>query len=141
MERQRLVDLVDDLLDNFTLRSDHLENGVWNPETEMDSSKAQESLKLCFKSQNLADHIRSVKRQLSKVLTGIDTLRETLTSGTLLERHSLDPSRMYRLESVGNHMKQRIQDIMIEYSDKMDECDMLISNTSLAMQTVRTYST
>ena len=33
-------------------------------------------------------------------------------------------------------MKQRIQDIMIDYDDKMDECNMLVENTSLAMQTV-----
>lgn len=128
LERKRLVGLVDKLLDNFTLRAEHVENGVWNPATEMDSMKAQGNLRACFQSQNLVDHIRAVKRQLSKFLTEIDNVADIMFSECSAEQCS---------ENIDFQMKQRIRDIMIEYDDKIDECNMVIGNTSLAMQTVR----
>ena len=112
LERKRLVGLVDKLLDNFTLRAEHVENGVWNPATEMDSMKAQGNLRACFQSQNLVDHIRAVKRQLSKFLTEIDNVADIMFSECSAEQCS---------ENIDFQMKQRIRDIMIEYDDKIDQ--------------------
>lgn len=136
LERKRLVDLADKLLDNFTLRSEHLENGIWDPSVELNATKAQENLKLCFQSRNIADHMKAVKRQLSKFLDAIDLTGKTMMGecpGDILQQKL--PKREH-LTNVAFQMKQRTQDIMIEYDDKINECEMVMGNTSLAMQTV-----
>ncbi|CCF46980.1 hypothetical protein CH063_15544 [Colletotrichum higginsianum] len=40
------------------------------------------------------------------------------------------------LLDTGNKMRTRVEDILIEYDDKIDDCNMMICNMSLAMQTV-----
>ncbi|KAK4202402.1 hypothetical protein QBC40DRAFT_44016 [Triangularia verruculosa] len=80
LERERLVNLAEKLADQFTLSSDFLE-------AEDDSSsdagagsikhaKMQEYLRICLKSRTLVDYIRSMKRQLLKVLAELDQLEE-----------------------------------------------------------------
>ncbi len=41
LERERLVSKADQLLDGFTLRSEHLENRLWNPSKDMNNEKTQ----------------------------------------------------------------------------------------------------
>lgn len=136
LERKRLIDLADQLLDRFTLRSEYLENTIWNPSAEMGAMKAQDNLQLCIRTRELVDNIRAVKRQLPKLVDEIDHLSCLLESAGSDGLDSEELARRYRLVDFGYQMKQRIQDIMIDYDDKMDECNMLVENTSLAMQTV-----
>ena len=137
LERDRLVELVDSPLDSFALPSYHLENGIWDPTTEMDARKAQENPKLCLQSHNLVNHIRFFKRQLSKVLTEIDILQEEIISGLPGNKFPDEFPGRCHIESVGNQMKQRVLDIIIELDDKFDQCGMVIADMSLSMQTVR----
>src|SRR5687767_570072 len=48
LERERLVNTVDDLVDKFTLRSEIIENKAWDPDLNMDAPKIQEYLGLCL---------------------------------------------------------------------------------------------
>jgi len=119
LERKRLVDLGEDLLDKFTVNSDTLENYSW----KLSTLKMQESLAICVRSHSLKDQIRSVKRQLARVLDELDRLgREEWLSPSALD--------------MGILVKQKIVDTLDEFEDKIDECNMMAENLSLAMQTV-----
>ncbi|KAI1373025.1 hypothetical protein F4677DRAFT_430786 [Hypoxylon crocopeplum] len=135
LERRRLVSMADQLLDGFTLRSEHLENGKWDPSTDMSSDKAQECLALCVQSRNLIDHMRAVKRQLLKLLVEIDEFGNHFASHKS-EAHHNHSNKVRRFKKAGFQMKKRLQDTINEYDDKMDECNMIVGNTTLAMQTV-----
>ncbi|KAK1463091.1 hypothetical protein CMEL01_13160 [Colletotrichum melonis] len=136
LERARLVERVEDLLDDFTLRSEKLETHPWSPDADTDGSKAQQHLSLCVKSQSLMDQIRMAKRQLTKFSKEIDIITTELESLSGVEYIHKSEPRATEMAKVGTEMKNRVDDIMIEYDDKIDECQMMICNTSLAMQTV-----
>ncbi|KAK4206353.1 hypothetical protein QBC37DRAFT_435085 [Rhypophila decipiens] len=118
LERKRLVDLAEDLIDKFTVDSDFLENKHW----DLNTVKMRESLAICLRSRTLLDQIRSFKRQLNKVLKEFDRLRQE-------ESQSAD------MFETGLIIQQRIHDVLDEYDDKIDECSMMAENLSLAMQT------
>ncbi|KAF4809159.1 hypothetical protein CGCSCA5_v011701 [Colletotrichum siamense] len=138
LERKRLLDAVEKLLDDFTLKSDQLESKPWNTDlkADEDGQKAQKYLQVCLRSRSLIDHIQASKRQLSKLLDDIDEVAEELQSLTpgddCVESHVTQK----QLGKLGRDMKKRVQDIIREYDDKIDECNMVVCNTSLAMQTV-----
>ncbi|WYZ38038.1 hypothetical protein EsH8_II_001544 [Colletotrichum jinshuiense] len=139
LERKRLVEAVEDLLDQFTLRSERLDPTLetsWSPDSDIDGKKTQEHLSLCLRSRSLIDHIQAVKRQLAKLLDDFDVVAGELESLHSDGQLCTDGTTAAALTKVGNKMKTRIEDIMIEYDDKIDDCNMMICNTSLAMQTV-----
>ncbi|KAK4220751.1 hypothetical protein QBC38DRAFT_493517 [Podospora fimiseda] len=123
LERERLIAKAEDLADDFTLGSDILETQSWDP----NNAKMQSYLGICLQSRTLADHIRAVKRQLIKIPKEIDELEKTWLSETVTERER----GMIR---TGHQMKQRIQDIIDEFDEKIDECKRMAENLSLAMQ-------
>lgn len=135
LERDRLVAKADQLLDGFTIRSEHLENGLWDPTREMNNEKTQEYLAICLQSRSLVDHIRAVKRQLLKLTVEIDEFGNYFSSHKS-EAHPADGKKARRFKKAGVQMKKRVQDIINEYEDKIDECNMIVGNTTLAMQTV-----
>ncbi|KAI1393169.1 uncharacterized protein F4822DRAFT_423632 [Hypoxylon trugodes] len=128
LERGRLVAMADQLFDGFALTSEHLEGKSWDPTRDMNDKKAQENLSLCLRSRTIADNIRAVKRQVLKLMTEIDEF------GDFVSRQ--DDERARRFKKAGSQMKKRLRDIMNEYDGKIDECDMMVGNTTLAMQTV-----
>ncbi|KXH53890.1 hypothetical protein CSAL01_10275 [Colletotrichum salicis] len=136
LERTRLVNAVEDLLDPFTLQTEKLEGQPWSPDADTEGAKAQQHLTLCVKSQSLMDQIRMVKRQLSKFSKEIDVVKTELEPLDGAEYIYSNELRAAEVAKVGIKMKRRVDDIMIEYDDKIDECNMMICNTSLAMQTV-----
>ncbi|OHE98217.1 hypothetical protein CORC01_06414 [Colletotrichum orchidophilum] len=136
LERARLVEAVEDLMDPFTLRSEQLEKQPWRPEEDTDGTKAQQHLSLCVQSQNLMDQIRMVKRQLTKFSKEINIVTTELESLDEAEYIHCNEPRAAEIANVGIKMKRRVDDIMVEYDDKIDECNMMICNTSLAMQTI-----
>ncbi|KAI1640422.1 hypothetical protein F4809DRAFT_590041 [Biscogniauxia mediterranea] len=135
LEREQLVAAVDKLVDSFALRSEHLEDRSWDVGTEMSNEKTQEYLALCLQSRSLVDQIRAVKRQISKLLGEMDELEEHFLSHKGYPCLPKD-GRKRMLKRVGALMRKRLRDIMDEYDDKIDECNMIVGNTTLAMQTV-----
>ncbi|KAF6793084.1 hypothetical protein CSOJ01_13995 [Colletotrichum sojae] len=136
LERKRLVEAVEKILDNFFLQSDDLETTQWDPDTGMDAQQTHNYLSLCLKSRHLIGHIGTVKRQLSKLVAEIDEVTEQFKSLSPVDQREGDSERQQTVAHVGRKMKKRIEDIIREYDDKIDECNMVICNTSLAMQTV-----
>lgn len=135
LERERLVSMADQLLDGFTLRSENLENGSWDPSIDMSKEKTQEYLALCLQSRSLIDHMKAVKRQVVKLLAEIEEFEGHFPSHRHSER-SHDGKRAHRFKKIGAQMKKRLQDTINEYDGKIDECNMIVGNITLAMQTV-----
>lgn len=141
LDRIRLINMADKLADEFTLGSDILGTRVW----DANNPKMQQYLEICLRSRTLVDYIRAVKRQLAKVLTEIDDLEKLWKR--MKDEHPKDDEtknktpnlqeKTQRMIETGNQMKQRIRDMMDEYDDKIDECNKMAQNLSLAMQTVR----
>ncbi|EQB54938.1 hypothetical protein CGLO_05189 [Colletotrichum gloeosporioides Cg-14] len=139
LERKRLVLSVDQLVDEFTLKSDELESEPWNmdPKADEDGQKTQKDyLKVCLRSRSLIDHIQASKRQLSKFLDEIDEVAEELQSLSPGARWAESPATQTKLGKIGRDMRKRVEDIIREYDDKIDECNKVVYNTSLAVQTV-----
>ncbi|GJC89563.1 hypothetical protein ColLi_12401 [Colletotrichum liriopes] len=97
---------------------------------------AQQHLNLCLESRDLINQISAVKRQLLKLLKEMDIVEQEMGSLSPESQTRRDHMRGTRLSETGARMKNRIRDIMIEYDDKIDDCNMMICNTSLVMQTV-----
>ncbi|KAI1799225.1 hypothetical protein F4811DRAFT_123599 [Daldinia bambusicola] len=138
LEKERLISMADHLLDKFTLRSEHLENGSWDPSVDMNKEKTQEHLELCLQSRNLIDHMKAVRRQMVKLLAEIEEFEDYISSREQ-GRRPRDDSHDDKREcwfKMGHQMKKRLHDIINEYDGKMDECDMIAANITLAMQTV-----
>ncbi|KAF4818605.1 hypothetical protein CGCSCA4_v012596 [Colletotrichum siamense] len=139
LERKRLLDAVDQLVDEFTLNSDQLESKPWNidPKADEDGQKTQKAyLNVCLRSRNLVDHIQASKRQLSKFLDEMDEVADELRSLGPEDGWTESPAMKTKLGKIGRDMRKRVQDIIREYDDKIDECNKVVCNTSLAMQTV-----
>ncbi|KAK3346876.1 hypothetical protein B0T25DRAFT_462354 [Lasiosphaeria hispida] len=134
IERERLINMAEDLVDQFTLGSDVLETKSWDP----NSPKLQHYLAICFQSGGLADQIRAVKRQIVKLIAEVETLEREWTgnhdSTNYCQRSGNFILEQQPLLDTGQRIKQRLQDIMNEYDDKIDECKMMAHNLSLAMQ-------
>ncbi|OTB11878.1 hypothetical protein K445DRAFT_321591 [Daldinia sp. EC12] len=135
LEKERLVSMADHLLDGFTLRSEHLENGSWDPSVDMSKEKTQEYLGLCLQSRNLIDHMKAVRRQVVKLLAEIEEFEDYISSHKQGGR-AHDGKRARQFKKTGAQMKKRLHDIINEYDGKMDECNMIVANITLAMQTV-----
>ncbi|KAJ0372727.1 hypothetical protein COL26b_009071 [Colletotrichum chrysophilum] len=126
LERKRVIFSVDKLVDEFTLKSDELESEPWNmdPKADEDGQKTQK------------DYLNASKRQLSKFLDEIDEVAEELQSLGPEAKWAESPAMQTKLGAVGRDMRKRVQDIIREYDDKIDECNKVVYNTSLAVQTV-----
>ncbi|KAJ0159292.1 hypothetical protein CTA2_9973 [Colletotrichum tanaceti] len=144
VERTRLVGTVETLMDVFALRSERLNSTSkaepWSPETDADGKRTQEHLNLCMESRDLISHISAVKRQLAKLLKEMSAVEREI--GSLRDRVDSSMPREHErvrepgLLDTGARMRSRVEDILIEYDDKIDDCNMMICNMSLAMQTV-----
>ncbi|CAI6100821.1 unnamed protein product, partial [Clonostachys chloroleuca] len=136
IERERLVNAVDDLVDQFSLRAEVLDMKYWNTDIPVDNRKTRENLAICLRSRELADQIRSTKRQVSKFISQVDRFNEWMTDisreGT---NNTVDAKERIKLRETGERIKGRLQDILHEYDDKIDECKMMSESLSLIMQT------
>lgn len=135
LERERLVDTADQLVDGFALTSERFENESWDPEIHMSNEKTQEYLKLCSQSRSITDQIRAVKRQTLKLMSEIDEFGDYFATHKG-DAYSGSSKKVRQFRKAGAQMKKRLQDIINEYDDKIDECNMIVGNTTLAMQTV-----
>ncbi|KAI9170776.1 protein kinase [Paramyrothecium foliicola] len=132
LEWTRLVSIAEDFVDKFTLRSEILDNAFWNPEVDVTGHKSQEYLALCLRSRGLIDHIRSVKRQIVKILEQLDEINTWLLYAK--DSSPREVQRVRNLGRIGEQIKRRLREIVDEYDDKIDECNMMSENLSLTMQ-------
>jgi hypothetical protein len=131
LERQRVVNQADKLMDQFSLRSEVLEGQPWTPDTDIDGFKAQEYLALCLQSQSLVAHIQSFKRQTAGVFVQLDEL-ETLRQSTG-PKSEQDKDMFIK---TGHRIRSRLDDVMNELDDTVDNCRMMTETLSVTMQTV-----
>lgn len=140
LEHRRLIDEAERLVDKFTLESDMLEQGSsWDP----DSGVIQDHLEICLQSRTLVDHIHTVKRQLAKVSAEIKELVSywlsaeytSLWNQAETANQDVEARRQERMVEIARQMSSRVRDIQDEYDDKIDECNKMAHNMSLAMQT------
>jgi hypothetical protein len=131
LERIRLFGMVDNLLDNFALRA-------WADrelDLDMDKAKLSSFLKLCFESRDLMNQLQAVKKQLVKITA------ETTKFGALISLNSgedlLAPGCQKRLKGAGEQINAQLDEIHTEFDDKINDCNMMIDNMSLTMQTAR----
>ena len=126
MERVRLGDAVDNLLDHFALKGSSSDRDL---DLDMDRARMTDFLKSCYESREMVNHIKSVQQQLAKLVTATKELpSEDYSSKTL------HPS--INLPQTTRQMLTRLQDISHELTTKTHDCGMVKDNMSLTMQTV-----
>lgn len=114
LERIRLGERVDDLMDHFTLKA----SSAQELELDMEKTKMVAFLKLCYESRDLSNQIRAAKRQIDKM-------------GIRCALLNYDE----RVYWAGEQIRERLDEIRSEYDSKLDECNTIIENMSLTMQT------
>jgi hypothetical protein len=131
--RKRLVDRVDNLLDDFALRASSEE------ELDLDMNKAKLAtfLKLCYESRDLISLLRIEKRLLAKM--GVKTSRRGYAMGPKGTDDGFlwitGTPRLRKGLWAGKRINRRLIEISSEYDDKINDCSMIIENMSLTMQT------
>lgn len=176
LERIRLVDEVENLLDNFELRNNFEYNQLESPsgsmglDLDMDKERMTHVLKSTYKSRELVSLIMAVKRQLNKFELAMDMVENHVRTSTASSpdpateialtalssprvagvvssagsgRHAADKSPQLagasgylRLEKAGKQIRERLQDILFEFDDKINDCHLVKDNVSLTIQTV-----
>ncbi|KAK3387898.1 hypothetical protein B0H63DRAFT_559337 [Podospora didyma] len=127
LERTRLGDAVEVLLDNFALRG----NSDRELDLDMDKERMTAFLKSSYASRDLANQIQAVKRQLGKMMMAM--------SGGVVDEDpfSNTKSSEYGLSSrAGRQIRVRMEDIAYELDDRINDCHLMMNNMSLTMQTV-----
>ncbi|KAK7427390.1 hypothetical protein QQZ08_006159 [Neonectria magnoliae] len=139
LERKRLGELLEGTLDKFTLRAGgaaHLANGRIGT-LHMSEQQMSEYLELCYESQNLAKEFKRVKRQLTKMIEACEDLCVPICGP---EANDGDPvsTKAVRdgLKTIGLKINTRTFEIIDDYDNKIDECGMVLENTSITMQTI-----
>lgn len=138
LERKRLSELLEDTLDRFTLRAggtSHVGDGHMGM-LHMSEEQMGEYLELCYESQNLSKEFKRVKRQLAKMIQSCDDLRASLRGPRAKDDAGSAEAIPDGLEDISIRIKNRTLEIIDEYDNKIDECGMVLDNTSITMQTV-----
>jgi hypothetical protein len=130
LESIRLIGMVEELLDKFALRA-----WVVDRELDLDMDKTQLSsfLKLCFESRDLRNQIQAVRKQLDKMVTETTKIGELMSQKRVED--SLATGEGKRLKSAGEQIILQLGEIANEFDDKINDCNMMIDNMSLTMQT------
>ncbi|KAH6977455.1 hypothetical protein BKA56DRAFT_674268 [Ilyonectria sp. MPI-CAGE-AT-0026] len=139
LERKRLTGLVEYTLDRFTLRAGgtSMVAGGRVGTLHMSEEQMGQYLELCYESQSLAKEIKSVKRQLFKMMQSCDIPYPAASCPDTRDGGSVAAETMQdALADVGTRIKKRTLEIMDLYDNKIDECSMVLDNTSITMQTI-----
>lgn len=135
LERSKLEESVEVLLDNFALRPDG-DNAL-----NLDIGKVEmaDYLKSCYKSRELENQIIALKKQLAKL--GRETSkfdRSTCKKKIKLdvELGKTDSQVREELRTAGREIKVRLDDMVDILDDKINDCRLTVDNMSLTMQTV-----
>ncbi|KAK9791305.1 hypothetical protein SCARD494_07847 [Seiridium cardinale] len=144
LERKRLSERVEDTLDRFTLRTSSVSDLPDHNFGMLDMNEEQmgEYLQLCYQSQSLAKELKTVKRQLAKMVQFCNDFNPSSSSKNQSVLRTMDSGVVLDDEdgedvmNVNRMLKERILEIMGEYDDMIEECDMVVDNMSITMQTV-----
>lgn len=136
LERIRLGERVDDLMDHFTLKA----SSAQELELDMDKTKMVAFLKLCYESRDLGNQIRAAKRQIDKMGTCCGTSSKYKIAHKMLIIDLALLNYEERVYWAGEQMRERLDEIHSEYDSKLDDCNTIVENMSLTMQTVRQLS-
>ncbi|KAK7416637.1 hypothetical protein QQX98_005108 [Neonectria punicea] len=139
LERKRLGELFEKILDRFTLRAGgtaHLANGRIGT-LHMSEEQMSEYLELCYESQNLAKEFKGVKRQLTKMIEACEELYVPICGPEANDSAPVSAKAVPDgLKAIGLKIKTRTLEIIDDYDSKIDECGMVLDNTSITMQTI-----
>ncbi|GAB1311897.1 hypothetical protein MFIFM68171_02107 [Madurella fahalii] len=127
MERIRLGEAVECLLDNFALRAF---SGA-ELHLNMDKQEMTSYLKASYESRELVNEIATANQQLAKLKAATHTVDEWVASYMGTGYYS-DISHLIRL---------RLQDMTNELEDKTNDCRMMMDNMTLTMQTLWNHFT
>jgi hypothetical protein len=132
LERIRLISSAEKLLDRFVFRA------LPDQDLDLDMDKATmaNSLKLCFESRDLINQMEAEKRQLAKMMTRTNRLGDTLYSMKTKSSSAINHRLRKRLRQAGHQISTRLGEISHEYDERTSDCNMILENTSLTMQTV-----
>jgi len=136
-DRARLCKAIDKILDVFTLQAVHTtsKDGLL---TNMDNSKMLSFLQVSFQSQDLSNTLKSSRRQIVKMIAETGRTADRAPRRSRCDTCRLDITAVDKDQKLtGELIKYRLREILGEYSDRINECGMVVSNMSLTMQTVR----
>jgi septation ring formation regulator EzrA len=131
LERARLEECVDELLDNFALKpsDDH--------PLDLDMSKVEmaDYLKSCYRSRELENEISGLKRQIRKMIRETTKLEKSISKKK--SRYNCTAGCREQLQRAGQKIKSRLEEVCDTLDDKINDCNVTISNMSITMHTVR----
>jgi hypothetical protein len=133
LSRNRLVSRVDNLLDNFVLRA----SSDQELDLDMNKIKLATFLKLCYESRDLISQIESEKRQLTKMSAKTSKVCSMISQNNSNDKLLELPETRKCLRLAGQKISSRLEEILNEYDDKINDCNMVIENMLLTMQTAR----
>lgn len=142
LERARLEECVDELLDNFALKPSE------DRALDLDMAKLEmvDYLKSCYRSRELGSQIGSLKRQLEKVADETKDIERMLSKKKKKkQKQKINVSSMPdygdQLIQAGQRIKTRLGEMCDTLDNKADDCNIMIETMSLTMQTVCPHPT
>jgi hypothetical protein len=147
LERERLLDSVEEVVDRFLLRTEALGSKTrsWGQMLNCQGEKIGDLLQLYNDSRNLAKGLGDVKSQLLKLLEHIQELESFPRSsnhcgGVANQVPEIDEQKR-RIKQTGSRMRERLLEISEEYDRKIDDCKMVMEDLTVTTQLVGVFHT
>jgi hypothetical protein len=147
IERERLLNRAEELVDRFLLRTEALssETRSWKQILNRQGEKIGDLLQLYNDSRNLAKGLSDVKTQLLKLLEHIQELesspRPIIHCGGFENRVLEIDEQRRRITQIGSRMRERLLEISEEYDRKIDDCKMVMEDLTVTTQLVCVFHT
>ncbi len=148
LERKRLRDKVEELVDSFVIGTDNLYTETKNLSGVMkiDGERISEILDIYNDARGFLRAINAVKKQVRKMVNHVSELQslgkpkrkqKATTKGFSWGE---DAPRVRRLVEAGEIIQERLIEICDEYDRTIDDCKMVIEDTPVHAQMVRPLS-
>lgn len=146
LERDRLLDHVEGLVDRFLLRTEALgsETRSWRQIMNCQGEKTSDLLQLYNDSRTLANGLGAVKAQLLKMVEHIQELESFYGQDRHLRKcenlvPNIDEQVRRRIRQTGCRMRERLLEISEEYDRKIDDCKMVMEDLTVTTELVCVY--
>jgi hypothetical protein len=142
LERERLLDSVEELVDRFLLRTEALSSKTrsWRQILNCQGENIGDLLQLYNDSRNLAKGLGDVKAQLLKLLEHIQELESfPRPNNHCVEFENQVPEidqQRRKIKQTGSRMHERLLEISEEYDRKIDDCKMVMEDLTVTTQLV-----
>jgi len=143
LERERLLNRVEGLVDRFLLRTEALcnETRSWRQVLNCQGEKTSDLLQLYNDSRNLVKGLGAVKAQLSKMIDHIQELESfrgynSHDEKSVTRMSKVERQRRRRIKHIGSRMRERLLEISEEYDRKIDDCRMVMEDLTVTTQMV-----